>query len=90
MDVQIRIRITGKVQGVWFRQCTREKAIDLNLQGWVRNDDDGSVIIVAAGKRDQLNQFVEWVHQGSPQSRVDDVLITEEPASAFEGFVIVR
>jgi len=67
----------GKVQGVFFRDYTRQEAIDLGLTGWVRNRPDGSVEVLFSGESEAVHRMVDWLHSGSPMARVDSVQ-TEE------------
>jgi len=70
------ISVKGKVQGVWFRKYTQEKATKLGLVGFVMNKNDGSVYIETTGKEEILNDFVNWLKtKGSPLSKVDQVII---------------
>ncbi len=85
---QVRITVVGKVQGVWFRKYTRDQALKLHLTGWVRNESDGSVTIVACGTEHQLSSFVEWAHQGSPLSKVERVNCNFESPESHQGFDI--
>ncbi len=88
----LNIKVTGKVQGVWFRKYTQDKAQSLNLNGFVRNEPDGSVYVEAESDDDtKLDELVQWLHQGSPLSKVEKVKILEEkPCQNFDGFVIQR
>ncbi len=86
--IQVHLHVTGKVQGVWFRAYTRDCAIAMKLEGWVRNDRDGSVHIVAVGTKEKIDQFILQVKTGSPQSQVDHVHISEETLSDHNGFEI--
>jgi acylphosphatase len=70
----VKINVLGKVQGVFYRQHTQEKASSLQLTGYVKNLSDGSVEIVAAGTKDRLDELITWCWQGSPSSRVANVL----------------
>ncbi|HYK47248.1 MAG TPA: acylphosphatase [Parafilimonas sp.] len=72
------IKVTGRVQGVFFRKATQEKAYELHVTGWVKNCDDDSVEIFAQGEQNNLNKFVEWCKQGPPRARVEDIQITDE------------
>jgi len=87
-----KIKVEGKVQGVWFRKYTNDKAQSLNLNGFVRNEPDGSVYIeVESDQEDKLNEFIQWLYQGSPLSKVDNVSILEgSSCQNFDGFVIQR
>jgi acylphosphatase len=72
-DKRLRVRIQGRVQGVWFRDSTRSQAVPLGLTGWVRNLPDGRVEAVFEGPEEKLKQILAWCHQGSSASRVDKV-----------------
>lgn len=84
------IKITGKVQGVFFRKSAREKALSLNLTGQVWNNDDGSVGLVVSGNNDQVAEFIQWCHRGPDRARVQSVEINEQPDRSFPGFNITR
>ena len=86
----VSIIVTGKVQGVYYRQSTREKARDLNITGEVKNMPDDSVFIVATGTDEQLNQFIGWCKIGPPRALVTDVVVTELPIQSFDKFSIVH
>lgn len=87
----LNIIVTGKVQGVWFRKYTQEKALELGLTGWVKNLPSGNQVeIMVSGPLDQLELFKEWCHQGSPLSKVKSVSQKEIPSQNFNGFVINR
>ena len=75
-----RFIVSGKVQGVFFRACAREKALGLGLDGHARNLRDGRVEVVAAGEGDALDALGEWLWTGSPAARVEDV--RREPSDA--------
>ena len=76
MEKQLHIRVTGKVQGVWFRAFTREAALSLDIRGYVTNQEDGSVLAIAEGREEDLADFVSRLRQGPSGARVDDVLVT--------------
>ena len=84
----IRIIVEGKVQGVFFRKHTREKAIELGITGYVENKPDMSVYIIASGTADQLEAFCQWCRTGPPRARVRDVIVTETSPQTFAGFRI--
>lgn len=88
--VTVSIRVTGKVQGVFFRASTKEKAIELGVMGTVRNERDGSVFIEAEGEEEILNQFISWCKIGPPHSVVTEVKIEEAKPKHFHTFEIVR
>ena len=86
------ISVKGKVQGVWFRKYTQEKATQLGLVGFVMNKNDGSVYIETAGKEEVIKDFVNWLNtEGSPLSKVDQVTFeVSETRRQFTKFEIKR
>lgn len=76
----IRAVVSGKVQGVFYRDGTRKKAESLQLTGWVKNCDDGSVELIACGDRDHVIEFTEWLWQGSENAEVANVAWEETPS----------
>lgn len=68
---RVEIRVTGRVQGVAFRWHTQRQATRLGLTGWVRNEPDGSVSLVAEGERSALEALADWTLQGPDAARVD-------------------
>ena len=90
-EKRVSARITGRVQGVGFRNFTRRRARGLDVTGWVRNESDGSVRLEAEGPADALESLVEAVHRGPRMARVEDVDVDwSEAADAFEGFRVRR
>ena len=86
---QIHIFVTGRVQGVFFRQSTRVIAIKNNVNGWVRNLDDGRVEIVAQGQEQDIDNLSNWCKTGPANSRVDEFDSKEESiAEEFENFEV--
>ncbi len=83
------IKVHGRVQGVWFRAGTKEKAEELSLTGWVVNRQDGTVEIHAQGEKLQLEKFITWCHQGTPASKVVSLTIDRaQPKQEFKSFEI--
>ncbi len=70
--------VEGRVQGVFFRACTQEEALRLNLTGWVRNRPEGTVEALIEGESEQVEKMVQWFYKGSPGSLVSQVKLTEE------------
>ena len=90
-EKRVSARITGRVQGVGFRNFTRRRARGLDVTGWVRNESDGSVRLEAEGPADALESLVEAVHNGPRMARVEDVDVDwSEAADAFKGFRVRR
>jgi acylphosphatase len=86
---QIEATVSGFVQGVSFRYYTQREARRLEIKGWVANQSDGSVFVVAQGEEPQLQQFITYLHHGPPFARVENVLINwMSPSDTFNGFDI--
>ena len=86
-EIVARLRIHGRVQGVWFRGWAAENARALGLRGWVRNRRDGSVEVVLAGPGPAVEAMVALCHDGPPAARVDHVErepIAEAVADGFD------
>jgi len=80
------IRITGRVQGVMFRDWTVQAARAIGVSGWVRNRTDGSVEVYAAGEPALIDRLVDRLHEGSPASRVDRVDAWDAQMQPVDGF----
>lgn len=84
-------RITGRVQGVAFRASTARQARSLELKGWVKNCNDGSVEVRVAGDEQRIKQLETWLQHGPPLARVDTVSplpVTSDRSSALTEFSI--
>jgi acylphosphatase len=85
--VRVRLRITGRVQGVWYRGATEAEARRLGVDGWVRNLPDGSVEVLVEGEPETVRALVAWCRVGPPAARVKQVVETPEPAAGdLRGF----
>ena len=87
MLVTRRLRIHGRVQGVFYRGWSREEALSLGLGGWVRNRRDGSVEMLLAGEEEQVAAMIERCRAGPPSARVERIDIEdsdETPPGGFE------
>jgi acylphosphatase len=84
MQITLSITVTGKVQGVYYRQGAREKALELGLTGEVKNLRDGNVHIIATGTLEQLDAFTEWCKKGPPRAVVAGAEIIKIPLKLFE------
>lgn len=90
MQQTVSARISGKVQGVWFRASTKEMADELEIKGIVRNEDGGTVYVEAQGEKEALNVFLDWLNEGPVHARVDKVEIEEIDHRDFTDFRITR
>lgn len=85
-----RVRIYGRVQGVFFRDSLRRLARSLGVGGWVRNRPDGSVEAMLEGRPDRVERAIEFCRVGPPAARVDRVIVEDAPVARFQSFEIVR
>jgi len=81
MKTTLRLVISGRVQGVWYRESMRLEAERLGVTGWVRNCRDGSVEAVVQGVESALAAIVEWSKEGPPAARVDNVAVSPAEGS---------
>ena len=83
------IKVYGKVQGVFFRHSTKLMAQEFGLKGFVRNEIDGSVLIVAEGEAERLNELIKWARIGPPSAEVKNIEIKwEDYQGEFNEFFI--
>lgn len=83
----LRLRIHGRVQGVFYRDSMRREANSLGVDGWVRNCADGSVEAVVQGAQASVETIVRWAHQGPSRADVTRVEVTPD-GGVFSGFEI--
>jgi acylphosphatase len=88
--VRAHVFVSGRVQGVYYRATTREKAGETGVDGWVKNLEDGRVEAVFEGERAAVEAMIEWCHTGSPRARVDDVEVEYGDPEGIEGFEVRR
>ena len=88
MIKHVNIKLTGRVQGVFFRVAVKEKAEELEIKGFVRNKDDGSVYMEAEGEAEDLEKLVEWCRQGPRLAQVAKVLVEPGVEEQFTDFSI--
>ena len=77
----LKAKVCGKVQGVWFRKYALDSARDIGIVGMVKNLGDGTVLVNASGKDENLRKFKELLENGSPNSRVDKIDYSWEDSS---------
>ena len=90
MAESYRFVVTGRVQGVFFRQSTVDQARSLGVSGWVRNREDGAVEGVATGTPESLELLRAWLSRGPPAARVTQLDWIEAEAPPLSGFAIQR
>lgn len=89
-NTRVRLIVKGRVQGVWFRDSTRQKANELGVYGWVKNRFDGNVEVVAEGNEQDVTELTAWCYEGPPYAMVTGVdKAQEEYLGEFDSFDIV-
>ena len=87
-QVALHVRVSGQVQGVFFRAWTAERARSLGIRGWVRNAPDGSVDGHFEGDKVAVQELVDLLHQGPPSARVVSVDVEVAEAEGADSFEI--
>jgi acylphosphatase len=83
-----RVRVSGRVQGVFFRAWAQGQARELGVSGWISNCPDGSVEAHLAGDEDCVKRMIQRLHQGPSNARVEDVSVEEEAAGELGRFEV--
>lgn len=81
--------VTGKVQGVWYRANTQQEAQRLGLTGWVKNLSDGRVEFCICGEQTSVSEMQDWLRQGPPRARVDEVVLEEVVWCEYSDFAVI-
>jgi acylphosphatase len=90
-SVRANVKISGMVQGVFFRAYTREKAVQMGVTGWVRNLRDGRVGGLFEGNQRAVSELISWCRKGPPSARVKDVDVEwGEYSGEFDTFFVAR
>jgi acylphosphatase len=89
MKSSVHVIISGKVQGVWFRASTKQKADQLGITGWVKNTIDGDVEAVFEGEHSILKEMLEWCNHGPSLAKVKNIKVeNNEKINEFDSFSI--
>ena len=83
----MKLKITGRVQGVFYRQSTCKEAIALNLFGWVKNNMDGSVEALVYGPDEKVQELIVWCHKGPPSAKVESVDVEDTDQSQIKDYL---
>jgi len=86
----VRIRIGGRVQGVYFRATAQLQAATLHVNGFIRNEPDGSIYLEAEATQAILDQFISWCRLGPPRATVTTFVMENQPEIGYVGFEIRR
>ena len=82
--------VSGRVQGVYYRQSTEQQAERLGIDGWVRNIADGRVEVLLEGEEEAVRELEGWLHEGPTGAEVSAVDVQEVPAQGITGFIVRR
>ena len=83
-----RVRVHGRVQGVFFRDACAQEAVARDVRGWVRNDTDGAVTAHFEGETGGVEAMVSWCRSGPPRARVDDVEAQHVEPQGYDDFTV--
>jgi acylphosphatase len=86
----VHLLITGKVQGVFFRETARKVAEKLNIKGWIKNTPDEKVEAMITGDEQQVNDFIKWCKTGPDRAEVEEVIVSDQPETFFKEFEVKR
>jgi len=78
MKINAHILISGRVQGVWYRASTKNKAEQLGIKGWVKNTTNGEVEAVFQGEEKLVEKMITWCYQGPPLAKVDKISVKKQ------------
>lgn len=86
-NICLKVFVSGRVQGVWFRQSTKKQALKRGVTGWAKNLPDGRVEVMLCGEKTVLAEMLNWLHEGPELARVDEVVATELAYQPLTGFL---
>ncbi len=87
-EERAHVLVSGRVQGVFFRDSARQEAEQMGLSGWVRNTEDGRVEAVFEGDSEAVQQMIEWCESGPSSADVEDVSVDKETPEGLSGFEV--
>ena len=86
----VHLLISGKVQGVFFRESARKLAEKINIKGWIKNTSDEKVEAMISGDVNDVNDFINWCYTGPERAEVTDVIVSQQAQTSFEKFKVIR
>ena len=86
----IHLIVSGRVQGVFFRANVKNKAIELNLNGYAKNLENGNVEVVAEGDENKINELIEFIKQGPGIAKVENIKINHKEPENFKSFEVIH
>lgn len=90
MRKDVLIKISGKVQGVFYRASAKEQADALQVEGWVKNEPDETVSAYVSGDEENVQAFIRWCRTGPPGAQVKDIKIENCAVQSVNGFEVRR
>ncbi|WP_373522320.1 acylphosphatase [Aquiflexum sp.] len=90
MKINKQVRVFGRVQGVFFRKSTQQKAVTLGIKGWVKNDTDGTVVLEMEGDIRAIQEMENWLREGPPMAKVEFLEITQMEKKDYQQFLILH
>jgi acylphosphatase len=91
MRTRVHVIISGRVQGVWYRASTKQKAEELGVSGWVKNTGDGNVEAEFEGDESAVHAMIAWCRRGPPLAKVADVkIVSRSVGGTCQGFAILH
>lgn len=90
MRKDVLIKISGRVQGVFYRVSAKEQADTLQVEGWIKNEPDETVTAYVSGDEENVQAFINWCRTGPPGAQVEDIKIENCAAQSVNGFGILR
>jgi len=86
----VHLIISGKVQGVFFRETSRKIAEKLNIKGWIKNIPEEKVEALITGDEKNVSDFIKWCKTGPDRAKVKEVIVTKQPETFFDKFEVKR
>jgi acylphosphatase len=86
----VHLLISGKVQGVFFRETARKVAEKLDIKGWIKNTRDEKVEAMITGDEKEVNDFIKWCKTGPDRADVEEVIVSDQPETFFKEFEVKR
>lgn len=86
----VHLVISGKVQGVFFRDSSKKVAEKLNITGWIKNRQDNKVEAMVSGDEKDVKAFIDWCKSGPERAEVEEVIVSEKEKISFKKFEIKR
>mgnify|MGYP006284108861 CR=1 FL=1 len=84
----VHVKVSGRVQGVWFRANTKQKAEMLGVTGWIKNTSDGCVEAIFEGDEKLVDEMIDWCNRGPPLAKVKNVDVKSQNIVGFDKFEI--